>query len=171
MLRRRANRAELSALEQQLGHQFADPLLLSQALMHPSFGCLNNQRLAWLGDGVLKMILSDELYHRIPEPASTGTLHKTREKLEQERSCAALARKLGLDQLLVVSGGYEGSQPTERMLAGELSLASVTGPLPAARCPLPLPLPLPLRWGSCCLPVSASAFRAPSAGCTGVNSS
>lgn len=57
--------ARLAELEAALGYQFADLGLLREALLHPSFyqgGQPNNNRLAWLGDAVLTMVASSELF-------------------------------------------------------------------------------------------------------------
>ena len=56
-----------AALEKRLGHRFADPRLLEQALTHRSRGAENYERLEFLGDGVLGCAMADELYARFPQ--------------------------------------------------------------------------------------------------------
>jgi len=60
-----------------LGHSFTDPTLLEQALTHRSFGALNNERLEFLGDAVLDMVISEMLYRHFPA-ASEGDLSRLR---------------------------------------------------------------------------------------------
>ncbi|KAL4421411.1 hypothetical protein ABPG75_010702 [Micractinium tetrahymenae] len=108
--------ADLSKLEEAVGYTFKDKWVLCQALIHPSFGVLNNLRLTWLGDAVLGAAVSDLLFAALPE-APVGTLHDCRMALVRCEACAAGARRLGLQDLMVVGRGYEGEAPTPRMLA------------------------------------------------------
>ena len=54
--------ASLDALQQRLGHVFAQPGLLTRALTHRSFGVAHNERLEFLGDAVLNTVVSALLY-------------------------------------------------------------------------------------------------------------
>ena len=68
-------------LQRTLGYTFRNPALLKEALMHRSFATENNiaydnQRLEFLGDAVLEIILTDHLYHRFPD-ADEGELTRT----------------------------------------------------------------------------------------------
>ena len=66
--------ARHSALERRIGHRFKDPALLAQALTHRSFGSPHNERLEFLGDGVLGCVIAGELYARFPHGIGTSKL-------------------------------------------------------------------------------------------------
>ena len=72
------NHAEL--LLEKIDYRFDDPHLFDQALTHCSFGAANNERLEFLGDAVLGMVISDILYGRFPQ-ASEGELSQLRASL------------------------------------------------------------------------------------------
>jgi ribonuclease-3 len=84
-----------AALEQRIGYRFTAPRLLEQALTHRSHGADNNERLEFLGDGVLGCAVADELYARFPR-LSEGKLTRLRASLVREESLAEAASRLGL---------------------------------------------------------------------------
>jgi len=84
-----------AALEKRIGHRFTAPRLLEQALTHRSHGADNNERLEFLGDGVLGCAVADELYARFPQ-LSEGKLTRLRANLVREESLADVAGRLGL---------------------------------------------------------------------------
>lgn len=84
-----------AALERRLGHRFADARLLEQALTHASWGAENNERLEFLGDGVLGCAIADELYARFPGLAE-GRLSRLRESLVRQEALVGVAASLGL---------------------------------------------------------------------------
>ncbi len=94
-----------------IGHVFADASLRQRALTHRSAGARNNERLEFLGDGLVNMIVAEALYLRHPT-ADEGWLTRARAQLVREASLAGIARELKLgDQLLLgpgelKSGGY-----------------------------------------------------------------
>lgn len=99
-------------LQAALGYRFDDPVLLERALTHRSAaGGVNNERLEFLGDGVLNFIIADELFARRPE-AREGELSRLRANLVNKPSLAELARGLGLGDYMhlgsgeLKSGGY-----------------------------------------------------------------
>ncbi|NEW95346.1 ribonuclease III [Rhodopseudomonas sp. BR0G17] len=102
--KRRASKAKskatAAAIEQRLGHSFADPALLTTALTHVS--ALKSarrtdsyQRLEFLGDHVLGLIVSDMLYRAFPD-ADEGELSKRLADLVRKETCADVARSLDL---------------------------------------------------------------------------
>lgn len=91
-------------LETRLKHQFKDPALLRQALTHCSASKLNNERLEFLGDSVLSLIISAYLFHTYPD-ASEGELSRIRATLVQQSTLAELARQLRLGEHLVLGTG------------------------------------------------------------------
>ena len=88
-----------AALETRLGYRFAAAALLEQALTHRSHGPQNNERLEFLGDGVLGCAVADELYARFPRLAE-GSLTRLRAGLVREETLAAVSERLGLGDLL-----------------------------------------------------------------------
>ena len=88
-----------AALEKRLGHRFASPRLLEQALTHRSRGAENNERLEFLGDGVLGCAVADELYARFPQ-LSEGKLTRLRASLVREEALAEVAQTLGIGEFL-----------------------------------------------------------------------
>jgi ribonuclease-3 len=99
--------ASLLQLQQRLGYTFRDPALLARALTHPSLANElpelkdANQRLEFLGDAVLQLVLSEEIFHRYPEERE-GVLTNLRKKLVEGRFIAELALELALDECLRV---------------------------------------------------------------------
>jgi len=93
-----------AALETRLGHRFAAPALLEQALTHRSHGPENNERLEFLGDGVLGCAVADELYARFPE-VPEGKLTRLRAGLVREEALAEVGQRLGLRELLRLEPG------------------------------------------------------------------
>ena len=88
-----------AALEGRLGHRFTSPRLLEQALTHGSFGPDHNERLEFLGDGVLGCIVAQELFERFPA-LPEGKLTQLRSMLVREESLAEAASRLGLAEFL-----------------------------------------------------------------------
>jgi ribonuclease-3 len=97
--------SRLAELQHRLGYQFRDPALLRSALTHPSFlqdqpgAGPGNQRLEFLGDSVLQLILSEALFQLYPDERE-GALSKRRAALTQGRFLSQLARDLEIDAAL-----------------------------------------------------------------------
>lgn len=94
----------LAALQQRLGHVFADPALLERALTHRSFGAAHNERLEFLGDAVLSLAISAMLYERFGG-SDEGDLTRVRAHLVREDSLHRAALVLGLPAVLRLSEG------------------------------------------------------------------
>jgi len=114
--------SDFAELQQRLGYQFRDETLLRLALTHPSVAhesgkeIQHNQRLEFLGDAVLGLILSRALYEKFSE-AEEGPLTKSRAKLVNRKTLAEHARSLNLGAHLVLSHGEENSGGRERASA------------------------------------------------------
>src|SRR2546427_5160697 len=99
-------------LQTQLGYRFNDARLLQLALTHPSVAheqgapVQTNQRLEFLGDAVLQLVLTRELYEKFPA-FGEGPLTKARAKLVNRRTLAEHARELELGRHLLLSRGEE----------------------------------------------------------------
>jgi len=109
----------LADLQTCLGYTFRDEGLLRLALTHPSVAhesgepTAHNQRLEFLGDAVLQLILTHELYEKFPA-LDEGPLTKGRAKLVNRRTLAEHARELGVGTHLILSHGEETSGGRER---------------------------------------------------------
>ncbi|MEE4145583.1 MAG: ribonuclease III [Halieaceae bacterium] len=122
--------ASTAALQRALGHEFADPALLTTALTHRSMGSRNNERLEFLGDSIVNHIIADALYQRFPD-AREGDMSRMRASLVKGDTLAELARELELGEYLLLgpgerkSGGYRRSSilaDTLEALAGAILL-------------------------------------------------
>ncbi len=87
-------------LAERIGHVFADPELLRQALCHRSWcaehgGRTSNERLEFLGDAVLGLVVAEHTYRTHPE-LSDGLLSKVRASVVNTRVLAEVALALGL---------------------------------------------------------------------------
>ncbi len=97
--------ARLAAAENAVGHRFADPLLLDRALTHPSFGedpamRLDYERLEFLGDAVLGLIVAEEIYIRFPDLAE-GAMTKLKASVVSRGALVEAATLLCLDEFIV----------------------------------------------------------------------
>ncbi len=106
--------AELGSFENKLGYTFKNPELLRLALTHPSVAfdpavnIQHNQRLEFLGDSVLQLVLTDELYLRFAG-FGEGPLTKARAKLVNRKTLAEQALCLDLGSQMIMSRGEEMS--------------------------------------------------------------
>lgn len=99
-----ADYSDPAALARQLGHGFASPGLLAAALTHRSAGAGHNERLEFLGDAVVNLVIADEIYRRRPQ-APEGDLSRLRASLVRERSLAEIAQEIDLGSWLRVGPG------------------------------------------------------------------
>jgi len=99
-----AGNRRFAQLTQFLGYAFADELQLRRALTHRSFSAEHNERLEFLGDSVLNLIISTELYRRFPDLAE-GELTRMRATLVREGTLAEIARSIELGEYLRLGGG------------------------------------------------------------------
>ncbi len=98
------NLVALQNLELKLGYAFQNIALLEQALTHRSFGPVHNERLEYLGDAILGMIIAKALYDRFPG-CPEGDLTRMRSTLVRETMLAEIAREKGIGQCLRLGGG------------------------------------------------------------------
>lgn len=106
---------DLPALEKILNVTFDNKDILRTALVHrsylnenPKFNLPSNERLEFLGDAVLELIVSDHLYETYPDSAE-GELTNFRSSLVNTTSLAESSLKLGVGEFLCLSKGEEGS--------------------------------------------------------------
>ena len=104
----------LEALQKRLGYQFKDQNLIIEALTHKSSKQpYNNERLEFLGDAVLDLIVGEYLYHEFKDVAE-GELSKLRASLVNEKSFEKLARLLHLGEHIYISLAEENNSGREK---------------------------------------------------------
>ncbi|WP_333805558.1 ribonuclease III [Sulfurospirillum sp.] len=104
----------LEALQKRLGYQFKDQNLIIEALTHKSSKQpYNNERLEFLGDAVLDLIVGEYLYHEFTQVAE-GELSKLRASLVNEKSFEKLARLLHLGEYIYISLAEENNNGREK---------------------------------------------------------
>lgn len=122
----------MEKLEKKLGYSFTDKILLKTALTHTSYAnehrCDSYERLEFLGDSVLSIIVSEYLFDKLKNN-NEGELSRIRAAVVCEPSLAALSRKIGLDEYLLLGNGDEkiGSRKRDSILSDifEAVLAAV----------------------------------------------
>lgn len=92
------------ALLRRLGHPFKNPELAEQALTHRSFGGVHNERLEFLGDAIINLLMAEALYQRFPGNRE-GELTRMRANLVKGETLAAVARELQLGDALRLGSG------------------------------------------------------------------
>ena len=105
-----ARSAGISAFEERLGHRFGDPALLLRALTHPSLSTPtrpSNQRLEFLGDRVLNLAIAEAVFGA-DRSADEGTLAPRYNALVRKETCAAVAREIGLGEVLRLGKTHMG---------------------------------------------------------------
>jgi ribonuclease-3 len=135
---------DYSALEERIGYSFADKALLDRALTHisalsggPQNRVSSYQRLEFLGDHVLGLVISDMLYRTFPK-ANEGELSKRLADLVRKETCAAVAKEMDLGPALRLgnSEAHAGGRLRATILAdaceGLVGAVFVDGGYPAA---------------------------------------
>ncbi len=80
---------KLKRLERKLGHSFVDADLLKRAITHRSAASRHNERLEFLGDSILSLVIAEALYHGFPD-ISEGDMSRMRATLVREKTLAEL---------------------------------------------------------------------------------
>ena len=115
----------IKKLEQAIGYTFQDISLLQNALAHSSYAnerwhnsLKSNERLEFLGDSVLGMLVADYLYRSFPDRPE-GELTRMRADMVCEKTLAVVARRLDLGEHLLLGKGEEqgGGRTRESILA------------------------------------------------------
>lgn len=91
-------------LDEKLGYRFSDEQLLRMALTHRSAPGWNNERLEFLGDAILDVVVSEVIYRLRPE-ASEGVMSRIRASLVKDSTLARLATSIDLGEHLVLGPG------------------------------------------------------------------
>ena len=121
----------LEKLQARLGYAFRDATLLERAVTHPSFlqdhaNAESNQRLEFLGDAVLQLVLTETLFQLSPADRE-GQLSRNRAALANGVFLAQLARELGLDAALRLGASEESAGGRARAAAVEDAFEALVG--------------------------------------------
>lgn len=110
----------MTDLQNKIGYQFKNPALLNEALTHSSYANEHksqhikyNERLEFLGDSVLSIVVSDYIYKNCPE-LPEGELTKLRASLVCEKSLYEFAKKIDLGKYLILSKGERHNGGADR---------------------------------------------------------
>jgi ribonuclease-3 len=108
-------------IELPIGHEFSRQDLLTQALTHRSAGAPHNERLEFLGDALVNLIVAESLYQHWPQ-ADEGALTRARAELVRESALAPIARQLDLGAKLILGPGEmkSGGHRRDSILADAL---------------------------------------------------
>ena len=108
-------------MTERFGYSFQNPELLRQALRHRSAGVPHNERMEFLGDALVNLIIAEALHTRWPK-ADEGALTRARASLVRESSLAVIARTMGLGELLQLGPGEmkSGGHRRDSILADAL---------------------------------------------------
>jgi ribonuclease-3 len=105
--------------EQILGHTFSDPDLLKESLTHASVAdhrLQSNERMEFLGDAVLDLVICEALYKKFPEYLE-GDLTKIKSAVVSRRTCAEVSIETGLIDLLIIGKGISKREAMPNSLA------------------------------------------------------
>ncbi|MEK7376447.1 MAG: ribonuclease III domain-containing protein, partial [Candidatus Margulisiibacteriota bacterium] len=110
-----ARKQSLDELQEKLNTSFIDREILDQALTHSSYGnellrddIQNNERLEFLGDAILKLIISEYLYKNFPECAE-GDLTKIRAAVVSDLSLSEISKNLGMGKYFLLGKNEKAS--------------------------------------------------------------
>lgn len=123
---------DLNKFEKLIGVKFADPSLIGRAFVHRSYlnehaktGLEHNERLEFLGDAVLELVVTDYLYLNYDNPE--GDLTNWRSALVKTESLSSVAEELGVAQFLKLSRGEAKGNDRSRALISANCLEAIIG--------------------------------------------
>src|SRR4030081_849989 len=123
---------DLFDFQQVLGVRFSDMALLERAFIHrsylnepPKLGLEHNERLEFLGDAVLELVVTDFLYRNYPNPE--GDLTNWRSALVKTESLAAIAEKLGIAEYFKLSRGEAKGNARSHALISANAVEAIIG--------------------------------------------
>jgi ribonuclease-3 len=124
--------SDINEFQQRLGLEFKDPSLLERAFVHrsylnehPKLGLEQNERLEFLGDAVLELVVTDYLYSNYPNPE--GDLTNWRSALVKTESLSETAAQLGVGELLKLSRGEAKGNERSRALISANCVEAIIG--------------------------------------------
>ena len=109
----------IKELENILKHNFKDKSLLNKALIHKSFSNkVNNEKLEFLGDRVLGLIISKKLLDKYPDEKE-GTIDKKFANLVNKRTCVEIAKKLNLKKFIYLGSSHKNLERSADKIIGD----------------------------------------------------
>lgn len=130
--------AGAAGLQAAIGYRFADPLLLHQALTHKSHSREHNERLEFLGDAVLGLVVAELIYAERPD-ANEDVMSLLRASLVRKETLAEIATELDLGRYLRLgagvrkSGGHQIDSILADALEAVIGAVQIDGGMAAAR--------------------------------------
>jgi ribonuclease-3 len=115
------------SMEQLLGRPFRDRALLKTALTHPSmrdFAKVSYERLEFLGDAVLGLVIAEHVYHRFPE-SDEGELTRIKSSVVSRAALAHLGKRLRIAEHLVMGKGMHNQGPVPRSVTANATEAMI----------------------------------------------
>lgn len=110
---------DFSKVEEIIGYNFKDKNLLKNAFVHSSYAnehkIRSNERLEFLGDSVLSLVVTNEIYHKYRK--NEGDLSKIRASLVSEKSLSFIFEELGLTKFMLCGQAFKTKTPTHAMQA------------------------------------------------------
>lgn len=112
---------KINNLQKKMKYNFSKITILEQALTHRSANSKNNERLEFLGDSILNLIITNNLYHRFPN-IDEGNMSRMRSKLVRETTLAKIAKKFNIGKYLYLGIGEfkNGGFKRESILANTM---------------------------------------------------
>ena len=114
--------AQIEELERRIGYVFSDRSLILAALRHASSSSsrqASNERLEFLGDAILGMVVCEELYHQYPDLLE-GELTRIKSVVVSRQTCAKVSAELGLAPFLQLGKGMSAQPKLPRSLLADV---------------------------------------------------
>ena len=122
--------SDFKDIEKLIGYEFKDKRYIAKALTHPSYATIkhipNYERLEFLGDAVLDLVISEFLFDEFKEEQE-GALAKRRSGLVRGETLANVARELGLGEHLKMSSGEEANNGKDNNTNLENTFEAIIG--------------------------------------------
>ena len=115
----------LKELEGILNYNFKDKNLLKKALTHKSFSIDNNEKLEFLGDRVLGLIIAKKLLDKFPDEKE-GMIDKKYANLVNKKTCVDVAKKLNLKKYLILGSSHKNLERSADKIFSD-SLEAIVG--------------------------------------------
>mgnify|MGYP001306537489 CR=1 FL=1 len=110
---------KLSILERIIKYNFKKKLILEKALTHKSYNNdINNEKLEFLGDRVLGLIISERLLEKYPNEKE-GVIDKKFANLVNKKTCLLIAKKLELEKFIITNNSYRGLKRSNDKILGD----------------------------------------------------
>ncbi len=117
---------KIKELEKIIKYNFKKPLLLEKALTHKSFdNNINNEKLEFLGDRVLGLVISEKLLNKFPDEKE-GIIDKKFANLVNKKTCIKIAKKMNLKKFLYLGGSHKRFEKSADKIVSD-SLEAIVG--------------------------------------------